>query len=376
MAIKEITDRISSSDIEFDMITLRFDKNLPKVEKIGNVTVYRIGFSKADVTPQQLVKFPMYFTKVLYPVLAFWKAASLDRKNKYDALWSMMSYMGFPALFFNFFHRKVPMIVTLQEGDSIEHVTKRLRIRMVSFLYRAIFKKAALVQVISQYLSDFARDVGYEGKIEVVPNGVDLSRFSKKPSDTELFALKSKLDKKYTDTFLITTSRLVPKNAVGDIIEALTFLPPEIKLLVIGNGPEEQALREKTNSLGLESRVLFLGFISHDDLPPYLYASDIFIRPSLSEGFGISFVEAMAADLPVIATPVGGITDFLIDKRTGLFCNVQDPKSIAGAVEKILANLDFRNTLVLNAKRMVTERYSWDLIAKEMKMRVFHIVEK
>jgi L-malate glycosyltransferase len=118
-------------------------------------------------------------------------------------------------------------------------------------------------------------------------------------------------------------------------------------------------------------RVHFLGYIPHAELYKYLRVSDIFIRPSLSEGFGNSFIEAMAADLPVIATSVGGIPDFLEDKVTGIFCETEDPKSIADAVQKLLANPILRDAIVLNAHRMVAERYSWSLVAREMREKVF-----
>ena len=101
--------------------------------------------------------------------------------------------------------------------------------------------------------------------------------------------------------------------------------------------------------------------------------ADIFIRPSLSEGFGNSFIEAMAAGLPVIATPVGGIVDFLESGSTGLFCEVHNPQSIAKQVEWLIADELLRKRIILNANSMVRERYQWDLIAKEMKNKVFGI---
>jgi glycosyltransferase involved in cell wall biosynthesis len=93
---------------------------------------------------------------------------------------------------------------------------------------------------------------------------------------------------------------------------------------------------------------------------------------------GNSFIEAMAAGLPVIATPVGGIVDFMKDPSnisgqaaTGLFCNVNNPKSIADKVMKYINNQEFTFQIVKNARKMVEEKYDWDLIAGEMKRQVF-----
>ena len=371
IAIKEITDRISSDDFEFDMITLRFDKNLPKFEKIGNVNVYRIGWGKERPTMENLVKFPMYLNKVFFPDMAFLKAWTLDRKRRYDAMWCMMSYSGFPAIFLHWLKRRIPIILTLQEGDSISHITRRLRIRIVGPIYKAIFKKASIVQVISTYLGNFARDMGFKGDIEVIPNAVDTKFFSAKVSEDNLNDLKEKLGKKEDDIFLITTSRLVPKNGVEDIIESLTYLPENYKLLILGIGPLEKELKNKVEKLGLKNQVNFLGQLGYTEIPQYLQVSDIFVRPSLSEGMGNSFIEAMAAGIPVVATAVGGITDFLHDRWTGVVVKVNDPKDVAEKVKLIAGDQALREHVVRQAQKLVFEKYDWDLIAKDMRERVF-----
>ncbi len=371
IAIKEITDRISPTELEFDMITLRFDSNLPKFERVGNINVYRIGFSKKSPTMTDLVKFPMYLNKVFFPVTAFFKARTLDRKQNYNALWCMMSYTGFPALFLNWFGRRIPIILTLQEGDSISHITKRLRIRIVFPLYRAIFKKASVVQAISTFLGRFARDMGFRGRIEIIPNAVDTKLFSERISDKDLSDLKQKMDKKDGDVFLITTSRLVPKNAVGDVIDSLKHLPENYKFIILGIGPLENSLKSKTDMLHLNHRVRFLGEVEHKIIPTYLQVSDIFIRPSLSEGMGNSFIEAMAAGIPVVGTAVGGITDFLKDRSTGVVCKVGDSVDIAQKIKLLVENSSLREKVIKEARALAFEKYDWNLISKEMKERVF-----
>ena len=102
-------------------------------------------------------------------------------------------------------------------------------------------------------------------------------------------------------------------------------------------------------------------------MPPYLHISDIFVRPSLSEGLGNSFLEAMAAGIPVIATPVGGIPDFLVDGETGLFCEVNNPHSIAQKVEKLIKDRESRDYIIKNAREMVLQKYSWERVAGEMR---------
>ncbi len=379
VALKEITDRIFANEYEFDMITLRIDESLPADERVGNIHVHRIGFSCGNDESSKKYKRLLALNKYLYPFMAVWKAMQLQRKRNYDAQWALMAnYAGFAALLFKWMFPKVPFILTLQEGDPFAHIKKRVGIFYP--FYRAIFYKADRVQAISHYLADFAKKMGHQGEVQVVPNGVDTKSFAVRLSDTEAFALKESLGKKYCDYFIITTSRLVKKNGVDILIRSLAELPQEVFLLIAGEGSEEGALRKIAKDLGVEERVKFLGFVPYVDLPKYLQVSDVFARPSRSEGFGNSFIEAMAAGIPVIATPVGGIVDFLFDpeqnpkmKSTGLFVQTENPKSLAEAVQKIIKNQALRGNLVENARELVVEKYDWDTVAADMKNRVLEI---
>ena len=80
----------------------------------------------------------------------------------------------------------------------------------------------------------------------------------------------------------------------------------------------------------------------------------------------------MASGVPVVATRVGGIVDFLFDNQTGFFCEVKNPKSIADKVNEILSNQDLRDKVVENARKMVKEKYDWNIISKDMVHNVFN----
>lgn len=354
VAVREITNRIS--DIEFHMLTLNLDGNQKKYEKIGNVHVYRICSGNIG--------------KYLFPFFSLLKALSLNRKIKFDAMWSIMAnYAGFGALFFKILKPKIPFILTLQEGDPIEHIKRR--VGLLYPLFKQIFRKADVVQAISNYLSDFAKSMGHKGAVQVIPNGVDTYIFSRDYSEQELGALRWQFHKETKDIFLVTTSRLVTKNGIGDVISALHFLPNNVKFLIVGIGPLEKSLRKLASDLGVEDRVIFAGLVEYKEIPKYLKISDIFVRPSLSEGMGNSFIEAMASGVPVVATPVGGIPDFLKENKTGLFCKVQNGESIAFCVNKILDNKELRENMVANASKMVAKDYDWAHIARQMEDSVF-----
>ena len=349
IAIKEITDRIASSDVEFDMIAISGGE-VKGFEKIGNVNVYKVS-NRLGI-----------FQKLIYPFSAFLMALDLHRVNKYDAIWSMMaSYAGFAGFLFKKTNSTVPFILTLQEGENFEK-----REGIFNFIFKNIFKSADRIQAISKFLENWARYMGAKCPIDIVPNGVDIALFSNRKSEGELNELKNKLNKKADDIFLITTSRLVPKNAIGDIIDSMQYLPLNVKFLILGSGYLEKELKEKVKVLNLENRIQFLGYIPHKEMPQYLHISDVFIRPSLSEGMGNSYIEAMASGIPVIATPVGGIVDFLKDGETGLFCEVKNPRSIAQKVEKLIKDKESRDYIVKNTLAMVKEKYDWSIVSNMM----------
>lgn len=377
VAIKEITDRIPTSEIEFHMVTLRFDSSLPSVEQIGNVLVHRIGPAKRSATISELKKFPLHLNKHLYQFLAVAKALSLHRKYKYDATWAMMAHScAIPAGLFKAMRPDVKYLLTLQEGDPPEHIEKLAR--PVWPLFKQGFTKADALQPISNFLLQWGRRMGFAGEAEVIPNAVNIGHFSHTYSETEIHEMKQKLGKKEGDVFIVTTSRLVHKNGIDTVIEALPLLPENVYFLIYGIGPDEEKYKKLAQELGVSERARFMGQIDHADMPLMLQACDIFTRPSRSEGMGNSFIEAMAAELPVIATQEGGIADFLFDEKrnpdipsTGWAVGKENAEQIAAAVTDILSNPGKVQEVVARAKQMAFDKYDWDSIAERM-MRLFN----
>lgn len=365
IAVKEITDRLAPEELEFEMITLRLSSALPRFERVGNINVYRIGLSSGKRILPSARSFILFANKFLFPLMAFPKALSLHLRRRYDVAWAIMANQaGFAALFFNLLFPRARLLLTLQEGDPIAQIKRK--VRFIYPVFKRIFKRASAVQAISTFLSEFARDMGAAGEVYVVPNGVDAARFGREWSAVEKDAARDRLNIEKGETILLTTSRLVRKNAVDDIIRAMTLLPPEVKLMVIGDGPERRSLEKLTGELYLKERVRFVGFVSHREIPVYYSVAHIFVRPSRSEGMGNSFMEAFAAGLPVIATPVGGIPDFLRDGETGFFCDVDRPGSIAEKVKLLLDAPNMRKEIVKNGRALARQKYDWNIIAGSM----------
>jgi glycosyltransferase involved in cell wall biosynthesis len=379
VAIKEITDRLSPEEFEFHMVALRIDSNLAKTKKVGNVIVHRIGFTGHNPGIADLKKFPLHLNKYYYQIGAYFEAIKLQKKEKFDATWAMMAHScGIPAGLFKKKFPEVKYLLTLQEGDPPEYIEGIMKkMPFVWALFKRGFTSADALQPISTFLQKWGEHMGFAKKSEVIPNAVNVAKFSHEYSTEELTAMKEKLGKKSGDVFMVTTSRLVHKNGIDDVIKALTLLPENVSFLIYGIGPDEDMLRKLAKDSGVETRARFMGQISHEEMPLMLKACDIFTRPSRSEGMGNSFIEAMAARLPVIATQEGGIADFLFDdsrpdnfpegaKMTGWAVDADSPEQIAAAVKDILARPEKVAEVTRTASAMVIEKYDWDKISAEM----------
>jgi glycosyltransferase involved in cell wall biosynthesis len=376
VAIKEITDRLGDQ-YEFHLLCNRYDSTLPKEEQVGQVLVHRIGLTTKNPSMGDLRKLPLHLNKIWYQLAAFWQAKKLHKKYQVDGIWAMMAHAtGVPAGKFKKKFPDVKYLLTLQEGDPPEYIEKKMKPFGKAFF--EAFTRADMIQVISNFLGGWASSMGYQGTVVRIPNAVNTKHFMQSYSEAELKATRSELGLSAGDTALVTTSRLVHKNGIDDVISALPHLPAHVKFVIFGTGPDEIKLNHQVAELGVTDRVVFYGFIDHSVMPKYLKACDIFIRPSRSEGMGNSFVEAMAAELPVIATQEGGIADFLFDAKrnpdkttTGWAVDADAPDQIATVVETILADSATTARTVAAAKAMAVNEYDWDLIADAMQTKVF-----
>jgi glycosyltransferase involved in cell wall biosynthesis len=372
VAIKEITDLIA--DTEFHLICYRFNADSPACERIGNVIVHRVGVGKKGMTVEGTFRRIAYLGKIFYVPLAALKAFMLHREGRFDGAWAMMIYMTFPLVLLRMIGVCIPYVLTLQEGDPFERQFYRLRIRLFAPLLYYGIRHTSHVQAISAYLLGWARRAGYSGEGSVIPNGVAIEHFTQAFPEDDVAYVARELGKKPGDTFLVTTSRLVHKNGIDTVIDALPHLSDGVKFVIAGSGPLRDALKARVEMHKLTGRVIFLGEVSQSEMPLLLAACDIFIRPSRSEGLGISFIEAMAAGLPVIATQEGGLSDFLFDrsrnpdrKPTGYAVTPDAPQEVADRVQEILEHPEQAKEVVENARALVGEGYDWTAIAPRMR---------
>jgi glycosyltransferase involved in cell wall biosynthesis len=363
LALEEIIRRLPN--VFFDIITPRYNKEFKALELGENFCIYRVGPGSK-------------LSKIFFPLLGFLKAEKLIRSNNYDAIHAYQaSYGGGAAWLTKIFHPHIFFILTLQEGKNLNYQSF-----IINWLRSLIIKRADIVTVISRYLEEYVKEIikfnafvykkiencQKNKKIMLIPNGVDLQKFQMK---NDKLQIKFKFQNP-NQRVIISISRLVPKNGLTDLIKAFNLLNTKyniknIKLVIIGDGDQREELFNLVSNLKLGDKVEFIGSISNDKIYEYLSLASVFVRPSLSEGLGTAFLEAMAVGLPVIGTPVGGIPDFLKEGETGLFCRVGDPEDLAEKINKVLTDDKLKNKLILNARKLVEEKYTWDKVAKKFR---------
>jgi len=167
---------------------------------------------------------------------------------------------------------------------------------------------------------------------------------------------------------------LVPGKGSEQVLAAAAQLVrtrPEITTVIAGSAQHpflaELQRRHEDLPAAIRAQIMLRPEVSEQEKRDLFAAADIFVFPSRCDSFGIVIAEAWAAGLPVIATPVGGIPDFLNDRETGIFCSVNNPKDLASKIELVLHDEPLRQRLIGNGRRLVREGYDWDKVAREMK---------
>jgi len=220
----------------------------------------------------------------------------------------------------------------------------------------------AVVATNSAEVSDLARLGVHRSSIRVVPWGVD----------TDLFTPEGPVAKRNGRPRLLTVADLTQRKPLETLFRALTKVPGA-ELLVVG-GPAEAKLAEDDNyvklakfaaTLGITDRVIFTGEVEYAAMPPLLRSADLVISTCQYAPSGTTSLQAMACGTPVIAPPVGGHMDAVVDGTTGIIMPPDRPALLAQRIRQLLAHPMLIEAYGVAAVDRVRSRYSWDRIAGE-----------
>lgn len=293
-------------------------------EVVDGMGVYRVSvIGRTDLATATLLSMLSFFPSSLV------KGCQIVRRKRYDILNTHFAIPSGPTGVVLSKLFKTPQVLTILGGD-IYDPTKKLSPSSSPLLHavvRRVLNSSSRIIAISEDIQRRARKHYHCQKdIQVIHLGLSPVTFESKS--------RAQLGLPEGEVVLISIGRLIKRKALGDVVLAVSKLQDrKFRLLIIGDGPEESYLRRLTKRLGLSSRIDFLGVVDEETKFQYLKASDVFVLPSLHEGFGLVFLEAMYCGLPVIASCSGGQTDFLRDGETGFLVPVGDVDALA---ERIL----------------------------------------
>ncbi|MGH2690903.1 MAG: glycosyltransferase family 4 protein [Actinomycetota bacterium] len=245
----------------------------------------------------------------------------------------------------------VPVVATFHA-----YADRSLLLAAAAPALRRIWRGLAMRIAVSHAAAEFVSRPMGEGEIRIVPNGAEVEMFAS--------AQPARLPEGRRILFV---NRLDPRKGFRVMVEAFGMLSathPDALLVVAGDGPERPALRELPAEA--RGRVVMLGNVAHDQLPPYHAASEVFCAPATGrESFGIVLVEAMAAGLPVIASDIPGYREVVREGVEGMLVPPGEPAALARVISDVMGDPDAAKRFG-EAGRSRAKRYSWDTVAAEI----------
>jgi phosphatidylinositol alpha-1,6-mannosyltransferase len=246
---------------------------------------------------------------------------------------------------------------------------KKGRWKLRKWFFQQLCNNAQRIFAVSEYTKMLLTNTGIQSdKIIVIPNGIDIKKFSKK---TEVKELKEKLGIK-DEKVILTLARLHPRKGQDIVIKALPYVlkrVPKTKYVIAGTGEDFERLALLVEKYNLNGNVIFSGYIPDDQIIKFYDLCDVFVMPSRQEGpwvegFGISFLEASARGKPVIGGDHGGVREAIIDGQTGIVVNPYSPEEIAEAIINILTDKKYADSLGEKGRQRCLASFSWDSVAQ------------
>jgi glycosyltransferase involved in cell wall biosynthesis len=246
-------------------------------------------------------------------------------------------------------------------AEEMQHERGRTRLlfELLSRLEGRNARRADAVLTTSEYCRRaIGRHYGVApGQVRLVPEGIDMARWR---------GLAAQVPHQSDGATILCVARQYPRKHVADLLRALPAVRraiPGARAVIAGDGPEHANLRTLAAELGLSDAVTFTGALPDDDLARLYCQADIFCLPSVQEGFGIVFLEAMACGLPVVATLAAAIPEVVPDRRAGLLVRPGDVAALAHALIELLARPSQRAAYGAFGQTYVA-RFDWDRVAQ------------
>lgn len=365
------------------------EEQIPKLAKVNEVVVIapakineKMQIKKEGNITTYLIKghnFPLYKEYIMAP-FAKKQVRKIIEEEKPDLVHLHAPVMLGISTLNEAVKKKIPTIITHHThfpdyigetvGKSLPQVAKKLFRKVIEKKIKQEYNKANAIIVPSEALKKELEELGIL-KVEVVENGVDLEKLSK-VDQKSIDEFKEKFADNEKVSILLYLGRLSREKKIHILIEAMNEVE-NAKLLIVGSGPAAKELKEYSQKLKLENKVVFCGFLKNKSVA---YTNcDIFVSASDTETFGLTFVEAMWFEKPAIGANKLGATQIIKNNENGVLCIPNSPKDFSKAINGLLNDRETYNKLAKNAKK-TAEKYnienSLDKLIKIYKLQLLN----
>ena len=305
-----------------------------------------IYFHEVKVPTYPLFDFPPYETALASAMVNVILNQNLDILHLHYAI-PHASAAYFARQILKKSGRDIPFITTLHGTDITLVGRDTTYAPVVTF---SINESDAITAVSDNLREETLRSFKIEKEITVIPNFVDIKRFHQ--TDKDHFKQMLAPD---NERILVHVSNFRAVKRVKDVIRIFEKIKKEIpsKLLMIGDGPDRQSAEDLSREMGIYNDVRFLG--KQEQISEILSIADLFILPSETESFGLSALEAMACNVPLISTNAGGLPEINIEGKTGFLSDVGDIEAMAKNAIYILSDdtrlTKFKTAAIAQARR-------------------------
>jgi glycosyltransferase involved in cell wall biosynthesis len=354
--VYELSRRLVQKGYEIDILTCNTERALA-YEELDDIHIYRLPCWNA--------------LNSVYPIpkpcpTSFRILRRLLRKN-YDVINTQTRFFitSFLGLIFAKLKR-IPLVHT--EHGARHSIVSNKVVDLIGRTYDhtigSLIVKSARINIgVSEAACEFLKHLGAT-TIQLIHDGIDTTIFKKK-EDTNY---RQTLDISDAAVVITFVGRLIYAKGVQDLISAFSKIKdttPEVKLLIVGDGPYRAELEKLAQQTNYVSSILFLGQRNQDEVIDVLSATDIFVNPSYSEGLGISVMEAASIGLPIIATDGGGTGEIIADYKTGILIKATNTSQLEQKLRELLTNTQLRKELGANARISVEQKFDWDKITQD-----------
>jgi len=260
---------------------------------------------------------------------------------------------------------KRPVVLEVNELAGFTRVRGLIMERLARQIDRWVFSRASHILCVSRVLADEAQRRGAKGeRVHVVPNAIDANRFRGSGLGQSIrarFGLEGSIVVGHVGLF----HRWDRLHVLIEVVKSIRERHPNVKVLLVGDGPEMHNLRQTAFRLGMEREVIFAGPVPRDDVPSYIDAMDICVLPDSSTfGSPIALFEFMAMGKPCIVPDLGPMREVIEDKVTGIMFPHADYNALGKALLRLVEDSTLRNQVGARAKQTVFELHTWTANAR------------